>query len=102
MPESRHRRIRFSVNPRDIPAQKAARRLHLTEEEFEAVKDELFARNFPRPDPTTGMYDLDAIDVWMTRRHNLDAQPKLRDLRSEFEERLGKAFEERRAKRRQN
>jgi len=62
MPESRHSRIRFSVNPRDIPAQKAARRLHLTEEEFEAVKDELFARNFPRPDPTTGMYDLDAID----------------------------------------
>src|SRR5262245_25669522 len=99
MPEFRHSRIRFSVNPRDVPAQKAARRLHLTEAEFEAVKEELFARNFPRPDPTTGMYDLDAIDAWMTSRHSLDVRPKLRG--TEFEDRLAKAFEERRANPRQ-
>ena len=102
MPEFRHIRIRFSVNPRDVPAQKAARRLHLTEAEFDAVKEELFARNFPRPDPTTGMYDLDAIDAWMTSRHDFAAQPKHLNSRTDFEVRLAKDFNERRAKRRQN
>jgi hypothetical protein len=61
-------RIRFRVSPRDVPAEKAARRLHLTLCEFEQKKDELFGRGFPYPDPTTGMYDLVAIDTWMDQR----------------------------------
>ena len=63
--------IRYPVEPRDIPPEKAARRLHLTMEEFVAYADSLYARGFPRPDPTTGMYDLKAIDAWMDKRSNL-------------------------------
>lgn len=60
--------IRFSVSPRDVPAVKAARRLHLTLCEFEQKKEELFRRGFPQPDPTTQMYDLVKIDAWMDSR----------------------------------
>ena len=61
-------RIRHRVTPRDVPAVKAARRLHLTLGEFEAMKEDLFRRNFPRPNPTTGHYDLVKIDRWMDDR----------------------------------
>lgn len=61
--------LRFRVDPGDVPADKAARRLHLTLAEFEAALPELYARLFPRPDPTTGMFDLEAIDEWRRRRH---------------------------------
>lgn len=64
--------IRFAVEPRCIPVDKAARRLHMTVPEFQAVRPRLEARRFPRPDPDTGMYDLAAIDSW------LDAQSGLR------------------------
>jgi len=62
-------RLRFRVDPRDVPAEKAARRLHLTSAEFRAKLPQLLARDFLRPDPTTGMFDLTAIDEWMTARH---------------------------------
>jgi len=61
-------RIRYSVAPRDVPAVKAARRLHLTLCEFEQKKDELYRRGFPHPDETTGMFDLQKIDQWMDAR----------------------------------
>ena len=63
--------IRYAVEPRDIPPEKAARRLHLTMEGFVAHTDSLRARGFPQPDPTTGMYDLKAIDAWMDKRSGL-------------------------------
>jgi len=63
--------IRFRVDPRDVPAEKAARRLHLTLAEFQAKLSELLARGFPQPDPTTGMFDLTAIEAWMDARHGL-------------------------------
>ena len=62
-------RLRYPVEPRDIPAEKAARRLHLTVSEFQEMLPRLFGRGFPRPDPTTAMFDLDAIDEWRRRRH---------------------------------
>ena len=75
--------IRFRVDPRDLPADKAARRLHLTPGDFQAKLPALLARGFPQPDATTGMFDLFAIDEWMTARHNaaasaagLTAEPK--------------------------
>jgi hypothetical protein len=79
MPESLTKRgppaerssIRCRVDPRDVPAEKAARRLHLTLAGFESVKADLFARGFPKPDPTTGMYDLLAIEAWMDARSGL-------------------------------
>lgn len=66
---SASRRLRFSVEPRDVPTEKAARRLHLTETEFRNVLPLLEARGFPKADRTTGMFDLDAIDEWRRRRH---------------------------------
>jgi hypothetical protein len=92
--QGRSANIRFRVDPRDVPADKAARRLHLTPAEFGAKLPELLARGFPAPDPTTGMYDLDAIDQWMTARHGpqtcaLTAAPQPRNAQEVFSERRG-------------
>lgn len=61
--------LRFHVEPRDVPAHAAARRLGLTEAEFRRQLPLLEARGFPPADPTTGHFDLDAIDEWRKRRH---------------------------------
>jgi hypothetical protein len=79
--------IRYRVDPRDVPTNKVARRLHLTMREFDKNKDELFRRGFPRPDPTTGHYDLAAVDRWMDSRHQTKAD-KLRDARDVVASRL--------------
>lgn len=61
--------LRLRVDPGDVPAEKAGRRLGLTGAEFEARKHALFDRGFPQPDQTTGLYDLDAIERWRQARH---------------------------------
>jgi hypothetical protein len=61
--------IRHRVDPGDVPPEKAARRLHLSLGRFEEVLPDLLARGFPPADPTTGMYDLEAIDLWRKNRH---------------------------------
>jgi len=61
--------IRHRVEPRDIPPVKAARRLHLTLEQFRASLPALIRRGFPHPDPTTGNYFLPDIDAWMENRN---------------------------------
>ena len=61
--------IRYAVSPGDVPPAKAARRLHLSEADFKAKLPELYKRGFPEPDPTTGMFDLDAIDAWRRARN---------------------------------
>lgn len=53
----------------DCPPAAAARRIWLSVQEFEAKLPELLARGFPRADPTTGNYDLDAIDAWRRSRY---------------------------------
>ncbi|WP_063958323.1 MULTISPECIES: hypothetical protein [Bradyrhizobium] len=60
--------VRFKVEPGDVPPEKAARRLHLTLVEFNAVLPRLLARGFPPADLDTGMYDLEAIDQWRRLR----------------------------------
>jgi hypothetical protein len=60
--------IRFRVDPGDVPALKAARRLHLTLAEFEAKLPALLQRGFPAADETTGMFCLEAIDQWRLSR----------------------------------
>jgi len=69
--------IRFHVDPRDVPPEKAARRLGLTEDQFLDLLPRLLSRGFPASDPDTGNYDLDAIDAWRAARHRrlLPAQP---------------------------
>jgi hypothetical protein len=64
--------IRFRVDPADVPAEKAARRLHLTPQQFGEVLPRLLARGFPPADPDTLMYDLDEIDRWRAARHRVD------------------------------
>lgn len=62
--------MRFKLPPGgDVPATTAARRLGLELEEFKLKLIDLMRRGFPGPDPTTGNYDLDAIDVWRKGRH---------------------------------
>lgn len=60
--------VRFRVEPGDVPPEKAARRLHLTLDQFTEILPRLLARGFPSPDPDTGNFDLDAIDQWRKRR----------------------------------
>jgi hypothetical protein len=61
--------------PRRIPARgdvaviAVAELLGLTLTEFEAQRTELAARDFPEPDPTTGLYCIEAVDRWRLRRH---------------------------------
>ena len=61
--------LRYRVDPGDVPPEKAARRLHLTLERFHELFPSLKKRGFPDPDPTTGNYDIDAIDAWRRGRH---------------------------------
>lgn len=56
--------IRHRVDPAYIPADKVARRLHLTPAQFHECERRLSARGFPLPDETTSMYDLETIDRW--------------------------------------
>ena len=73
--------IRFKVDPRDVPAVVAARRLGLSLDVFNGRLPDLLARGFPPPDPTTGNFDLKAIDAWMDQRSGLGMipQPVARD-----------------------
>jgi hypothetical protein len=86
--------LRYKVTPRDVPPTKAARRLHLTLVEFNRVLPELRRRGFPPADPTTGNYDLAAIERWMDARSGL-AEPltdetKPRDPAQSFRERVAR------------
>ena len=71
--------IRIRVDPRDVPAEKAARRLGLPLSAFEEIADRLYARGFPHPDPDTGLFDLKAVDDWMDRRSGLTSNLGPRD-----------------------
>ena len=85
--------MRFTITPGDVPAHAAARRMGLTEAEFGAARDHLEARGFPKPDPTTGNWDMDAIDAWRRRRHPdllLSAIEGPRDARAVVKERIAR------------
>lgn len=62
--------MRYKLPPGgDCPPVAAARRIWLTLEQFREQLPELTARGFPRADPTTGNFDLDAIDAWRKARY---------------------------------
>jgi hypothetical protein len=46
-----------------------AKLLDLSNEDFERARAELETRGFPKPDPTTGRYCIEAVDRWRLRRH---------------------------------
>jgi hypothetical protein len=83
--------IRYRVEPRDIPATKAARRLHLTLDEFRLRLPSLLQRGFPPPDPTTGHFYLPAIDKWMELRPGLTPPNPDSDDSGVIDERLERA-----------
>jgi hypothetical protein len=60
--------VRYRVDPADVPPEKAARRLHVTLERFNAILPKLMARGFPACDPDTGNFALEAIDQWRKMR----------------------------------
>ncbi|TIL56717.1 MAG: hypothetical protein E5Y79_28335 [Mesorhizobium sp.] len=65
--------VRFAVEPRLIPAAKAARRLHLTPTEFEEKRAALHRQGFPLPCPVVEHFDLIAIDAWLDRMSSIGA-----------------------------
>jgi hypothetical protein len=66
--------LRFRLPPGgDVTSITAARRMGLTEAELTAALPSLLARGFPAADPTTGRFDLDAIDQWRSRRHKVES-----------------------------
>lgn len=73
--------MRFKVDPRDVPADVTARRLGISASDFRDRLPDLLARGFPSPDPTTGNFDLKAVDAWQDRRSGLGpaAAPVARD-----------------------
>lgn len=66
--------VRFVVQPRLVPAAKAARRLHLSPTEFEAKRAALHRHGFPLPCPVVEHFDLVAIDAWLDRMSNVGAE----------------------------
>lgn len=53
----------------DVPGSAIAELLGLSLTDFEARCAALSERNFPEPDPTTGLYCIEAVDRWRLRRH---------------------------------
>jgi hypothetical protein len=70
---------RFHIQPGDVPAPAAARRMGMTVEAFNVALPNLIARGFPKADPDTGNFDIDAMDAWRRARH-----PHLFTGRAEF------------------
>jgi hypothetical protein len=86
--------MRFHIEPRDVPLEVAARRLGKTRAEFETALPDLLARGFPQADPTTGNFDLAAIDRWCDGRYphlfGSGAAMQARDARDVVRDRLAR------------
>ena len=53
----------------DVSRSHVAQLMGLSGPDFDAVRPQLEERGFPRPDPTTGLYCIEAVDRWRLRRH---------------------------------
>ena len=86
--------MRFHVEPRDVPAEIAAKRLGKTLADFNSALPNLIARGFPAADPDTGNYDLNAIDRWCDARHSHlfagDAAMQARDAGTVAQDRIAR------------
>lgn len=56
--------IRFHVEPGDVPANVAAKRIGLSIDAFYEKLPALIQHGFPAANPVTGNYCLEAVDVW--------------------------------------
>jgi hypothetical protein len=87
---SRPRRIPYRG---DVPLALVAELLGLSVADFKARLDSLRARKFPDPDPTTGLYCIEAVDRWRLRRHphlfpELTSAPTAAHAGTVFDERM--------------
>lgn len=86
----------------DVPERVVAQLLGLTEAEFRAKRGELARRRFPEPDPTTGLYCIEAVDRWRLLRNQhlfseLTPKAEARDASTiDVAERLKRGYEARR------
>jgi hypothetical protein len=84
--------MRYRIESRDVPPEEAARRLGINANIFADKLPNLFARGFPRPDPDTGNFDLQAIDRWMDSRNphlfGVGAEMGARDARTVVGDRI--------------
>jgi hypothetical protein len=53
----------------DVPEGTVAQLLGVSLADFKARRAELRDRGFPEPDPTTGLFCIEAVDRWRLRRH---------------------------------
>lgn len=98
----RPRRLELIPATGDVPIAWAAARMGFVDEqtgrpqveEFTAALPGLFDRGFPRPDPSTGRFDMDAIMTWRRSRFpeffGLTPAPAARDARTVVGERLAR------------
>lgn len=89
--------MRFKLPPGgDVPPVVAARRIGLSLDAFNEALQGLIVRGFPPADPTTGNYDLDAIDAWRRGRYphlfkpDLTLAPTARHARDVVAERVAR------------
>jgi len=84
--------MRYRIESRDVPPEEAACRLGIKPNIFADKLPNLFARGFPRPDPDTGNFDLQAIDRWMDSRNphlfGVGAEMGARDARTVVGDRI--------------
>jgi hypothetical protein len=84
----------------DVVPSIVAARLGLSLSDFEARRGELVQRGFPKPDVTTGLYCIEAVDRWRLRRHaslfpELTCAPAALHADSVIDERLRRMEQER-------
>lgn len=89
--------LRFHLPPGgDVPPAVAAKRMGMTLEAFVAKLPDLLQRGFPAADPTTGNFDLDAVDAWRRARYPhlageaLTLVPRARDARDVVRDRVAR------------
>lgn len=89
--------LRFRIDPGDVPPLAAARKMGLSVDVFREQLPDLLARGFPQADPTTGNYDLDAINEWRRARYphlyrgpSLTTNQSARNAKDVVADRLGK------------
>jgi hypothetical protein len=79
----------------DVAVPLVAKLLGMSPDEFALWRSDLERRGFPEPDPTTGLYCIEAVDRWRLRRYpklfpELTTVPPAVDAAAVFVERMGR------------
>ena len=79
----------------DVAVPLVAKLLGMSPNEFVLSRGDLERRGFPEPDPTTGLYCIEAVDRWRLRRYpklfpELTTAPTAVDAATVFVERMGR------------